>query len=705
MKIYIAILFLCFCCADIQAQLPFHANFDVTVEKEGEILDLAWAGGLDNAQFSEIDFDGDGIMDLFVFDKSGNSILTLRHNGEKYEYAPQYARMFPRLLDWVLLADYDGDGVKDIFTDENGFRVLKGAVDGDSWSFVEAKNRLRYGEDEKIIYISQADIPALTDIEGDGDLDILTFDVGGAYMQWYENLSQDLYGHADSLVFEKSSDCWGNFVELGDGTIQLEACEMGKKGKSVHAGSTILALDIEGDNDKDLILADVIDTSFTFLLNGGNADSSVITAFTQNYLNEDLFDFPAAYLIDFNNDGKKDLLTSPNDEIYYENTNHIGAYKNVSDNGFEFVLEEEGFLIKEMIDVGSDAFPVWVDYNVDGLLDIVIGNKGYFNRDSLRFYSSLTLYENMGTNETPSFRWITNNFANLGQYNYANIYPAFTDLDQDGDMDLLIGSKTEKLHYFENIADSNTPMELELNTFNVVTSPYLGFSTPTFFDINEDGLDDLIVGEKLGRVLYYENTSNGSNISFELISDYWGEVDVRQFSEPVGFPVPTLFEQDGSRYLMVNTLEGNLFLYTDLENEVFTLVDNNYSNIKESGEGGLSITDIDNDGYLDLLVGNARGGIGLYSQNPIYNDIEFVEQTSPKINIYPNPTDHFLHIEIASSNPMTITIYDVLGRLQKTEVITDLNDISVDVSALETGLYFCEIVGDDGRFVERFFRE
>src|SRR6218665_3813611 len=50
------------------------------------------------------------------------------------------------------------------------------------------------------LYVSSVDIPALSDIDNDGDLDIVTFASTGTYMEYHENLSMDLYGNTDSLV-------------------------------------------------------------------------------------------------------------------------------------------------------------------------------------------------------------------------------------------------------------------------------------------------------------------------------------------------------------------------------------------------------------------------------------------------------------------------------------------------------------------------
>ena len=50
------------------AQNDFYRKDDIPVLENGNSISNAWAGGTNAALFSEIDLNGDGIKDLFVFD-------------------------------------------------------------------------------------------------------------------------------------------------------------------------------------------------------------------------------------------------------------------------------------------------------------------------------------------------------------------------------------------------------------------------------------------------------------------------------------------------------------------------------------------------------------------------------------------------------------------------------------------------------------
>ena len=114
------VLFLSFQLIQAQTIGDLNRVDSVRVYENSQQLLFPWSGGVNFAQFSEIDLNLDGIQDLFVFDRSGSKITTYINLGTAnqvdYILAPQYVYCFPRLHDWVLLRDYNCDGKADIFT-------------------------------------------------------------------------------------------------------------------------------------------------------------------------------------------------------------------------------------------------------------------------------------------------------------------------------------------------------------------------------------------------------------------------------------------------------------------------------------------------------------------------------------------------------------------------------------------------------------
>ncbi|MEZ4963458.1 MAG: hypothetical protein R2830_26790 [Saprospiraceae bacterium] len=79
MKYLLAYLFLISPLLPLRAQLFQRLDFPVTVQ--GEQLRSAWAGGLNAPQWSAVDLDDDGKLDLYAFDRAGNMHLTFINAG------------------------------------------------------------------------------------------------------------------------------------------------------------------------------------------------------------------------------------------------------------------------------------------------------------------------------------------------------------------------------------------------------------------------------------------------------------------------------------------------------------------------------------------------------------------------------------------------------------------------------------------------
>ena len=91
-----------------------------------------------------------------------------------------------------------------------------------------------------------------------------------------------------------------------------------------------------------------------------------------------------------------------------------------------------------MVDVGSEANTPLFDHNNDGLLDIVIGNYGYFNAGT--FNGKLALYENTGTADAPSWTLMTRNYADR-DLRFQRAASHLGDINGDGKTDMLVGEE------------------------------------------------------------------------------------------------------------------------------------------------------------------------------------------------------------------------------------------------------------------------
>ena len=118
-------------------------------------------------------------------------------------------------------------------------------------------------------------------------------------------------------------------------------------------------------------------------------------------------------------------------------------------------------------------------------------------------------YENTGSRSQPGFTERTGAASPLdgidtGRYSTST----FADLDDDGDLDLVVGDWYGTLNYYENTGSRSQPNFTERTfTANPLGGIDVGWlSVPTFADLDNDGDLDLVVGEWDGTLHYYENT-------------------------------------------------------------------------------------------------------------------------------------------------------------------------------------------------------
>ena len=194
-----------------------------------------------------------------------------------------------------------------------------------------------------------------------------------------------------------SNKCWGFFHEkaLNNGVVLNDTCNYNinnpqkYSSNKKHSGSTLLTLDIDANNSKELVLGDVSYDNFVMLTNGDaspNLDNSYMTAYDSLFPQNNnatqavkINVFPAGFYIDVNNDNIKDLIASPNCKNGCVNNKNVYLYNNIgATNQPNFNLNTNSFLQEGMIEVGEGAHPVFFDYNNDGLQDIAIGNFGVF---------------------------------------------------------------------------------------------------------------------------------------------------------------------------------------------------------------------------------------------------------------------------------------------------------------------------------------
>jgi len=718
MRISIIVL-CCFMKIKVASQFNFSYKDSIPVSVFGQQLKYPWSGGINNAQFSSIDFDFDNDEDLLILDRSADQIRLFENIGGSYKSYPHAASLFPNDIRYRLTAvDYNLDGRNDLFTyGIGGIKVYKNvgnAINGLQWEL--AKNLLysdNWGANLNL-YVSSSDIPAIVDVDNDGDIDVLTYHISGEYLQYHKNLSQELYGHSDSLKFELKNECWGGFREdvnsnlvfLNDQTLPCQSGNVPNpqfkptEHVKAHSGSTVLALDYDGSGVKDLILGDVAHPNLILLLNGGssvNSNSLMISQdpnFPSNSIPATMQLFPAAFWIDVDFDEKNDLIVAPNAKNVSENETSCMKFKNSGTNlNSNFIFETRAFLQEDMIEHGTGSVPIFSDLDNDGLLDLFIATF-YAYKPTLLKESRIAYYKNIGSVTQPEFTLVDKDFLNLSASPYGlRMIPTFGDLNGDGKKDMLIGFENGSVGYFENnstgtsISFANPILNLTDVNGNLISAGQ--YASPQLFDLNKDGKLDLILGKKTGELMYFEHTGQTST-SFLLKNSSLGLIDVAT-DTPDGYLVPHFFDHADTTYLLTGAADGNIYFFRNItdsleEGQQFELIASDFLALSRD-IGSYSapfVCDIDNDSKLDLFLGQDAGGI-FHLENSESDGVGLEASYINDLTVYPNPFSDILTISM--DRDADIDVINSFGEKVFSTKLTGGKNTWI-TPALPAGLYF-----------------
>lgn len=374
--------------------------------------------GASSLEFADIDADDD--LDLFIGDFFSNSLYYIRNNGTAHSPDMELiSDVYPTTGDSVdtkgfnmpRFHDHDDDGDLDLFvtilfdpTVQENFIMFENQGSETSADFVKIER-----SPLNLLDAGTKSVPRFIDIDGDEDLDLLIGKEGisRGTIHFWENIGNELKPDYTFITDEFE----GISVELS------ASPEFG---------------DIDGDGDLDLILGTLLG-NLIFYENLGAPTSYSFTSAVPlydsdgNQIKQSVYSRPLLY--DFDLDADLDLIVGGFDGkiSFFRN---IGSSKNHS-----FRKEDNIF---DGIDVGGQSSPAVYDFNNDGKFDLITGNRE----------GNLLFFENQGTNVNPSF---SPEGEEIIEQKYGmEISPFFTDLDGDGDEDLVLGNFRGGLYFFNN---------------------------------------------------------------------------------------------------------------------------------------------------------------------------------------------------------------------------------------------------------------
>ena len=548
----------------IRAISPFPV-FDST----GHAYALPFLGGFEHPRPQLLDIDGDGVIDLFIQENSGELELFQRAADGWRLTADRFQGI--DIGEWYRFVDVDGDGLYDLFAESplSDIRYYRNVGTRAAPRFVVAADTLKDVRGVPI-YADRQNIAQFADIDCNGKLDMLLGRVDGTITRYEMEGLDSLRAPRFRLVTERFED------------IQI----IGQRQPSLHGANTMAVFDVDGDGDPDILWGDFFEPGLLWIRNQGTCSHPDFHGERIPFppgapLETSGYNAPAAG--DLNGDGRLDLvvgvLGGAFNPVKTSTANLYELDQTAPPAGVWTVATTH---LLDGIDLGAESIPAFADIDGDGDLDLVVGTK--IEPDNPRT-GGLYWFENVGTRTAPAFRL-------RGHLNVLPVFhdaPALGDLDGDGLPDLVVGQFQDAVAWYHNSGKSGADRFVLVDSA-VVRLPRGSNGVPELYDIDHDGDLDLFVGDAGGRIAFFRNDGSRTAPRFVLVThDYLGRRVGRR-------AVPRFM----GNVLVIGTEQGGL---------------DSTLGVRLPAYAAPAFADIRGTGTPDLFVGGAGGGLFYFSAN------------------------------------------------------------------------------------------
>ena len=433
------------------------------------------------------DVNNDGLLDIFLTANMETSRLYINKGDLKFEEVTAKANITDDRGLWATganMVDVNADGWLDIYVCYTGSgaptnRRNKLYINLGDGTFVEKADA--FGLDDPSYSVQSA----FFDYDRDGDLDmyLLNYNADHIPASEWEYIGKERDKYAGDKLYRNEG---GIFVDVSE--------QAGIKGNPLGYGLGIAVADINGDFWPDIYVSnDFIEPDYLYINNGDGTFTEAMSSYLQHIshfsmgsdvqdINNDLL--PDVFSIDMlpADNKRQKLLYGPDNYEQYARSVMSGYYHQNMRNMLHLNNGNGSFSeIGQLAGISNTDWSwssLFADYNNDGWKDLLVTNgyaKDVTDRDFLKFRGDYyfdqqikrepidTLYIVEHTSSTPVHNYIFMNTGNLSFSDKTACWglekpgfsngAAYGDLDNDGDLDLVINNINSEASVYENKAN------------------------------------------------------------------------------------------------------------------------------------------------------------------------------------------------------------------------------------------------------------